>query len=151
MRFRIDLKILIFFALFFITHQLHLYIWMLAFCFIHELGHMLTGICLGLKPKIIELMPFGFFISFKENTDKSYKEIIKTNIIVALAGPLTTLILIFLFWNVHIPFVSPDIAVYSNLVILALNLLPIYPLDGGRVVENILDLLYGKFKSAIYK
>ena len=32
---------------------------------IHEFGHLVTGIIMGLKPQKIELMPLGLSVSFK--------------------------------------------------------------------------------------
>ena len=40
----------------------------MIFAIIHELGHLLAGILLGMKPKKIEIMPFGVSISFNVNT-----------------------------------------------------------------------------------
>ena len=46
MRFRIDLKIFIFLVLFYFTKQIELYGYMMFFAFIHELGHLITGLLL---------------------------------------------------------------------------------------------------------
>ena len=40
--------------------------------------------------------------------------------------------------------------VYSNLLLFIFNLLPIYPLDGGRILKGILHIIFGKRKSEIY-
>ena len=39
--------------------------------------------------------------------------------------------------------------ILSNILILILNLLPIYPLDGGRVVNGIIQLRVGKEKASV--
>lgn len=150
MRFRIDLKIFIFFAIFYFTNQLSLYLWTMLFCFIHEMGHLLMGLFLGLKPEKIEMMPFGFFLEFKTNTEKSSKQILKSNILVAIAGPITNLLIIFIILFLHISFIGRDIVVYANLLIFAFNLIPIYPLDGGRILKGILDIFYDNIKSDIF-
>ena len=150
MRFRIDLKIFIFFAIFYFTNQLSLYLWTMLFCFIHEMGHLLMGLFLGLKPEKIEMMPFGFFLEFKTNTEKSSKQILKSNILVAIAGPITNLLIIFIILFLHISFIGRDIVVYANLLIFAFNLIPIYPLDGGRILKGILDIFYDNIKSEIF-
>ena len=149
MRFRIDLKIFIFFAIFYFTNQLSLYLWTMLFCFIHEMGHLLMGLFLGLKPEKIEMMPFGFFLEFKTNTEKSSKQILKSNILVAIAGPITNLLIIFIILFLHISFIGRDIVVYANLLIFAFNLIPIYPLDGGRILKSLLHIEYGNKQSKI--
>ena len=40
--------------------------------------------------------------------------------------------------------------IYSNLLLILFNLLPFYPLDGGRIVESVLHIICGKRKSEIY-
>ena len=39
---------------------------------------------------------------------------------------------------------------YSNLLLILFNLLPIYPLDGGRILKGILHILFGKVKAEKY-
>lgn len=133
MRIRIDLKICIFLIIFYFTNQIKTYLIIMFFCVIHELGHILTGVILKMKPEKIEIMPFGLTASFYENfNDKNYK--IK-EIIVVLAGPITSLALASLCK-------TPEV-VYSNVIILLLNIIPIYPLDGGRIVKGILQIKLG--------
>ena len=149
MRFRIDLKIFIFFMIFYFTNQLSAYLWIMLFCFIHEMGHLIMGFILGLKPEKIEIMPFGFFLEFKPITLKSNKEILKSNILIAIAGPMTNLIIIFIILFLHISFIGKDIVIYTNLLIFTFNLIPIFPLDGGRVLKEILNIFYKNIKSEI--
>ena len=40
--------------------------------------------------------------------------------------------------------------IYSNLLLIFFNLLPIYPLDGGRILKGILHILFGKMKAERY-
>ena len=64
MSLKIDLKIFIFFILFYLTKQIKLYATIMVLCIIHELGHVLMGIVLGLKIEKIEIMPMGLSVSF---------------------------------------------------------------------------------------
>ena len=67
MQFKVDLKIFLFLILFYITGQLGEYAVILILAFVHELGHLLAGIILGMKPAKLELKPYGISISFKIN------------------------------------------------------------------------------------
>ena len=153
MRFKIDLKIFLFLLLFYITKQIHIYAILMLFAFIHELGHLLAGILLGMKPDKLEIMPLGISISFRV-LPKDYNYKVKfgnifevKKIIVALAGPLTNFIIVVLALNLNLEIVSNMIIIYCNLLLMIFNLLPIYPLDGGRILNSILYILFGKFKS----
>ena len=67
MSLKIDLKIFIFFVLFYLTKQIKLYATIMVLCIIHELGHVVMGLIMGLKIEKIEIMPLGLSVSFKLN------------------------------------------------------------------------------------
>lgn len=156
MRFRIDLKIFIFMILFYFTKQIELYALIMIFALIHELGHLIVGLLMGMKPEKLELMPFGVSISFKINVKEYNKKIKKGNlleikkIIVALAGPITNFIIILITCNLNLEIVKSLMLIYTNFLIMMFNLLPIYPLDGGRILKGILHINFGKIKSEQY-
>ena len=100
------------------------------------------GLILKIKPEKIEIMPFGLSISFYTNfNDNKVKEII-----VVLAGPVTSLALTILCRNIDLIYITTQEAVYSNLLILLFNLIPLYPLDGGRIIKGILNIKLGVAK-----
>lgn len=156
MRFRIDLKIFIFLILFYFTKQIQIYAMIMIFAIVHELGHLLAGLLMGMKPEKIEIMPFGVSISFKINVKEYNKKIKKGNvleikkIIVALAGPITNFIIILITYNLNLDLIKSMLIIYTNFLIMIFNLLPIYPLDGGRVLKGILHITFGKRKSEKY-
>lgn len=156
MRFRIDLKIFIFLIIFYFTKQIEIYAMIMLFALIHELGHLLAGLLMGMKPEKIELMPFGVSISFKIKVEEYNKKIKKGNILeikkilVALAGPLTNFIIIVIASNINIDLFKALIIIYTNFLIMIFNLLPIYPLDGGRILKGILHINFGIQKSEFY-
>ena len=156
MRFRIDLKIFLFLILFYLTKQIEIYAMIMVFALIHELGHLLAGLLMGMKPEKIELMPFGVSISFKIKVEEYNKKIKKGNmleikkILVALAGPLTNFIIIIIASNINIDLFKALIIIYTNFLIMIFNLLPIYPLDGGRILKGILHINFGIKKSEFY-
>lgn len=155
---KIDLKIFIFFVLFYLTKQIKLYATIMILCVIHELGHVVMGIIMGLKIEKIEIMPLGLSVSFKLKIDDYNKKIKKGNILqlkkiaIAMAGPLTNLImlLIVLNTNINLKIVSNEILAYANILIIFFNLLPIYPLDGGRILKEMIHIFEGSIKSKIY-
>ena len=150
MRFKIDLKIILFLILFYFTKQIEIYAVIILFAVIHEIGHLLAGLALGMKPESIKLMPYGLSISFKLIPKDINKKIGKGNlleikkIIVAMAGPLTNLMIILIILHINIDLFSNLIVIYANLLIMIFNLIPIYPLDGGRILKGILHILDGK-------
>lgn len=156
MRFRIDLKIFLFLLLFYFTKQIETYVMIIVFAMIHELGHLIAGLAMGMRPEKMELKPYGVSISFKLTPKDYNQKIIKGNLLevkkifVALAGPLTNLLIIFIAINVEINLFSNLMIIYANLLLILFNLLPIYPLDGGRILKGILHIFFGKRNSEKY-
>ena len=46
-------------------------------------------------------------------------------------------------------YITKQDAIYSNILILLFNLLPLYPLDGGRILKSILHIEFGNKQSKI--
>ena len=156
MQFKVDLKIFLFLILFYITGQLGEYAVILILAFVHELGHLLAGIILGMKPAKLELKPYGISISFKINPNDYNKKIAKGNLlelkkaIVACAGPVTNLIIIIITLNLRLNIFTSLLIIYSNILLIIFNLIPMYPLDGGRIVKSLIYLFLGKKKAEKY-
>ena len=158
MRIRIHLKIFIFVLIFLLTNQIKIYGILMLFALIHELGHMLVGILLGFKPTKLEIMPYGVSVGFEIKCEDYNKKVKKANmlavkkLIIALAGPLTNFIItvIFLIINKNLFGIERNLVIYANILIGIFNLIPIYPLDGGRAIKNILHITVGLKKSYEY-
>ena len=142
MKFRIDLKILFFLILFFFTGQIKIYLIVMFFALLHEIMHLLIGVILGFKSQKIEMMPFGFFIDLKPKQEDYKTKVIKYN--KAMAGPIFNLLMVILFEKLNIEKTTKDLIIYSNFFIFIFNLIPIYPLDGGRILKSFLRIFYGK-------
>lgn len=106
---------------------------------IHEIGHFLASEKYGYALKRITLMPYGAIIE-GNSLDISFKD----EIFIAIAGPLINFLIVVFFvaiwWLFPITYPYTDLAVLANLSICLINLLPCYPLDGGRVLLSILSL-----------
>ena len=159
MSIKIDLKIFLFLFLFLLTSQFEIYIILFIFAVLHELGHLIAGLILKFKPEEIKLTPLGLQIRFKTSPKeinskiKKAKEINIKKAIIALAGPITNLAIaaiVILVEYFNISFKNMyiyQIIIYSNLIIGLFNLIPIYPMDGGRILKEILNIYCGRKKA----
>ena len=107
----------------------------------HECAHAFAAAKLGYKLNRIVLMPFGAVI------DGDLKNVsLKDEIFVAACGPIcnvvTAVFFAALWWLYPSTYAFTDTACYSSLAIAAVNLLPAYPLDGGRILKCALARIF---------
>jgi Zn-dependent protease/CBS domain-containing protein len=119
----------------------------------HEIGHMLVARRLGLIPKAVILLPLSGVTVFDESRvekPESAEATWKREVRIALTGPLVNLgfalvaagVILLAGVGAHLrewPFLQssnlPRSLVWANLYIAGLNLLPAFPLDGGRILR----------------
>src|SRR5699024_9036138 len=108
--------------------------------FIHEMGHYLAARFLEWE---IDSVKFWFFGATMVTQEFNHRHLYE-EIFVTISGPLQH-IWIFFFVTVFGEYIFPshtvELILKFNLVILLFNLLPIYPLDGGRFVFLCSQLL----------
>ncbi|HHY72856.1 MAG TPA: stage IV sporulation protein FB [Bacillus bacterium] len=102
--------------------------------FVHEMGHAACAHHFRWRIKKIELLPFGGVAEMDEHGNRPLKE----ELLVILSGPLQHIwlsglayLLFFIGW---IDQNTYDLFMKHNMMILVFNLLPIWPLDGGKLV-----------------
>lgn len=103
---------------------------------LHELAHMLVAVKNGYSLKLIKMDVFGLSIELNEKIDD--KDSFKINV----AGPVFNLLLcvicMALYWLVPISYLYLNTFCYCNLILAVFNLLPVYPLDGGKIFRGII-------------
>ena len=110
---------------------------------VHELGHSFAASQTGYKLNRITLMPFGAVVSGNIEGLKP-----KDEMKIALAGPFTNLAIGLLFvacwWIYPETYAYTDVAAEANFTMALINFLPVFPLDGGRVLSSFLSQSIGK-------
>ncbi|ABR48456.1 peptidase M50 [Alkaliphilus metalliredigens QYMF] len=110
---------------------------------IHELSHSLISSYYDIPVTEIELFPFGGVARTTYYLEKKPRE----ETIIALAGPLSNIVLFILAKAIGKYIESPigiyEFFLYANLSIGLFNLIPILPLDGGRILRSNLTTYFG--------
>jgi Zn-dependent protease len=118
---------------------------------VHELSHSLMAIYQGAKVRNITLFLLGGVAQIADEPDEPFKEFL-----IAVVGPLSSILIGVIagsawFFTREI---SPHIAsIFSylaiiNIVLACFNLLPGFPLDGGRIFRSIIWGLTGNVRLA---
>lgn len=118
---------------------------------LHELGHSLLALSRGIPVPAITLFVFGGMSHMDREAETARDEFW-----IAIIGPLVSLVLagIFLFLSWTLPISEPVRLVLNwvgviNLVLAVFNLIPGFPLDGGRVFRAIVWGVTGDERKAM--
>ena len=114
--------------LIYLDQNVDILIWGIMASFCHELGHVLAARRFGGRVEVLSLTVTGAELKFSYPTVISYG----AESIIALAGPAVNLMI----GAIALGFNSQMIAMTSIAVGL-FNLIPILPLDGGRILFNL--------------
>ena len=102
-----------------------MYLSILIFGIVHKLAHYITKIIL--------------------NRLKTVSTKVK-EVMVTLSGPLINIIIIMIIDKLKINIFTGIIMMTANLIIVIFSLIPIYPMDGGKILQIILKTLLGEEK-----
>lgn len=128
----------------------------------HEMGHMLAAKKFGIKTTKMVLLPVGG-ISTVDKTTQSPKE----ELLITLAGPLVNIIIaVLLFFVIPVrDYMGYNFLEYFtflnefsvrnfffflfvvNVALAVFNLIPAFPLDGGRILRAVLDVKLTRVKA----
>ncbi|TLP77281.1 site-2 protease family protein [Maribacter sp. ACAM166] len=129
---------------------------------LHELGHALTARRFGIKTKNIMLLPIGGVATLEKMPEKPTQELL-----VALAGPAVNIFIAFILFLVvpvrsYFNFDSivleellyePTLQNFlfylfiANVMLVVFNLIPAFPMDGGRVLRALLSFKIGRVEA----
>ncbi|MEX0904715.1 MAG: site-2 protease family protein [Balneolaceae bacterium] len=128
----------------------------------HEFGHALTARLYDIDTRSITLLPIGGVANLVELPEKP-----RVEFIVAIAGPAVNVVIAALIW-LTVPLegflgqdpetLQEELGVISgqnfmfylftaNVIIVVFNLLPAFPLDGGRMARALLSIKLGRVKA----
>lgn len=137
------------------------YITLLFICVVlHEYGHALTAKSYGIKTKDIILSPIGGLARLEDIPEAPMKEFW-----IAIAGPMVNVaiatitgVVILMLGLPHLPEIQVISELYSpsgmiqlvfwmNIVLFVFNLIPAFPMDGGRILRSLLSLKLNRKKA----
>ena len=111
---------------------------------LHELGHSFTAMHFGIGVRRILLMPIGGMAEFADIPRQPMREFLMT-----IAGPAVNFVIVGVLWFLPLGGGGDSVAPHSleglieqvfiaNLVMGCFNLLPAFPMDGGRILRALL-------------
>jgi Zn-dependent protease len=135
-----------------------LFVILIFICVIfHELAHSLVARYYGHGVKSITLLPIGGMAQMDDIPEDSKEEIL-----ISLAGPLMSVViaglLLILVYLLKIPIVPLDNTTlfegnillnlfWINIILAVFNIIPAFPMDGGRVLRGVLNLFMSHLKA----
>lgn len=98
---------------------------------VHELCHLFAALILNVKVYSVIIMPFGMTLRLDNKVLRTPKK----ETLIALAGPLSNAVMLIFAYFYRGSSPNYYLFIVINLALLFLNLLPIPPLDGGRIAR----------------
>lgn len=143
MKIEINLKIFFLIILLLLFDNINTYLIFLFFILVHELSHLIVGILIGGKPQKMTISVFGVSIEFYSyGKNKTFSKLIFFFI-----GPLINILIGLVCYKYMEDSNEKLLIIYTNFALGIFNLLPILPLDGGKIMKEILKITLGFEKS----
>ncbi len=137
---------LLLFLWFIITTNINGFFIFVGVVLTHELGHYFVAKRLGYKLDSFFLAPYGVSLNYKDKTFDSRDEIK-----IAFAGPVVNLVLaiiaVSLWWIFPETYILTEEFVNQSIMLALFNLIPAYPMDGGRIFIGLMNNKLSRKKS----
>lgn len=106
--------------------------------FLHETVHYLTAVMFGFSGFDVKVLPIGAVLRLKDLDEASPAE----DLIISISGPVFNILMAVICYFLSGLYSSDIIELLfkSNLALGIFNLIPAFPLDGGRVLRDILSM-----------
>ena len=115
-----------------------------VFSLLHEFAHKFTASKLGYTPEKISFGLFGGVLHIREGFVKPRHELL-----IHLSGPFFNILTALLLYGCYLYFFLPWLVpvILANAVLALYNLMPFYPLDGGKITDLYLAVFLGYGRS----
>ncbi len=134
---KIHYSLIIFIILSLFLGQLKYVLIFLTIVLLHEGGHIFALLLFKGELQKIILTVVGGIIDVND-----YKLNNLQNLIVSLSGITINVLIILIIKNIYIDSAIKEVILSYNKLMIAFNLLPIYPLDGFRIIEVFLNMVF---------
>jgi Zn-dependent protease len=123
---------------------------------LHEFGHALMARCFGIRTRDITMYPIGGVARLERMSERPWEEFC-----IAVAGPLVNVViaLVLEILKVGVALINPALLnetlpglflqflLASNVLLVVFNMIPAFPMDGGRVLRALLSASLGHLRA----
>jgi Zn-dependent protease/CBS domain-containing protein len=136
-----------------------LFVTLLFLCvLLHEFGHAFAARYYGIRTPDITLLPIGGVARLERMPENPMQELV-----IAIAGPMVNVVIAIVLWfALGMPVTNAAFHIYDdsargmfadllnvNVMLVAFNLIPAFPMDGGRMLRAILAFWIGHAKATL--